>query len=97
MHKENLFCEWTITITTKTNDRINVLNENLRQFKNHKTLSFPLVGTILDQNHENFVVVSIDKVTNNVALICKYFYASVTIKVLGFNNNDKTSIFKRVW
>ena len=81
-------------ITTKIDDRINVLNENICQYNYHGTLSFPVVRTALDQIHENFVKVPIHKGTNNVALICKCFYVSVITKQLGLGNNDKTSFYK---
>ena len=77
------FSEPTNNITTEIDNRINVLNENLRQCKNHGTLSSPVVRTALDQINKNFVVVPIDKETNNVALIYERFYAFVTIKELG--------------
>ena len=80
-------------ITTKIDDRINVLNENICQYNYHGTLSFPAVRTALDQIHENFVKVPIHKGTNNVALICKCFYVSVITKQLGLGNNDKTSFY----
>ena len=81
-------------ITTKIDDGINVLNENICQYNYHGTLSFPAVRTALDQIHENFVKVPIHKGTNNVALICKCFYVSVITKQLGLGNNDKTSFYK---
>ena len=46
---KKLFPEWNNNITTKTDDRINVLNENLHQHKTHDTLSSPTVRTALDQ------------------------------------------------
>ena len=80
-------------ITTKIDDRINVLNENICQYNYHGTLSSPAVRTALDQIHENFVKVPIHKGTNNVARICKCFYVSVITKQLGLGNNDKTSFY----
>ena len=68
----------------------------MRQCKNHDTMSSPIVRTALDQIHENFVVVPNEKATNNVALICKRFYASVITSELGLSNNDKTSTYKEI-
>ena len=81
--KKKLFPEWTNNVTTKTDDRINVLNKNLRWYKTHDTLSSPTVRTALDRTYENFAVVPVDKTKNNVALICKCLYASV------ITNSDK--------
>ena len=66
------------------------------QYKNPDTLSFAIVTTVLDQLHKHFVVVPTDKATNNVALICKRFYASVTTKELGLGNSNKTSNYKKM-
>ena len=44
----------------------------------------------LDNIHKYFVVVSIDKATGNIALVCKRFYASVIIRELELNNNPST-------
>lgn len=63
----SFFFEWTNNITTYIDDGINVLNKNLCQYK-IMTSSSPTVRTVLAQSHENFVVVQIDKATNNVAL-----------------------------
>ena len=93
---KNFFSEWTSNITTKLDDRRNVLNDNLRQYKNPDTLSFAIVTTALDQLHKYFVVVLIDKAVNNVALICKRFYASATTKELGLGNSYKTSNYKKM-
>ena len=87
----------TNNIAIKVDDRIHILNKNLRQYKNHDdTLPSSTVRTTLDQIHENFVVFPIDKATNNFALICKRNNASVITKELGFSNNEKTSTYKEI-
>ena len=43
---------WANNITTKVDDKTNVLNETMRQYKNHDTLPCPTVRTALDQIHE---------------------------------------------
>ena len=60
------------------------------------TQSSPTVRTALNQIHKNFVVLQIDKVANNVALLCKHFYVSVITKELGLGNNDKTSTYEEI-
>ena len=37
-----------------------------------------------------------DNATDNEALICKRFYASVITKELGLSNNNKTSNYKEM-
>ena len=60
------------------------------------TQSSPTVWTALNQIHKNFVALQIDKVANNVALLCKHFYVSVITKELGLGNNDKTSTYEEI-
>lgn len=43
---------WANNITTKVDDKTNVLNETMRQYKNHDTLPSPTVRTAFDQIHE---------------------------------------------
>ena len=70
-------------------------NEKLRYYKSHdNTLSSPTVTTSLGQIHEDFIEVPTNKATNNVALTCERFYASVMTKELGFSS--KTRTFKEI-
>ena len=39
-------------------------------------------------------MVSIDKATGNIALVCKRFYVSVITRKLGSNNNSSTGTYK---
>ena len=55
---------------------------------NRDFLSSPDIKNALDNIHENFVVVPIDKATGNIALACKRFYASVITRELGLSNNS---------
>ena len=52
--------------------------------------------TAFDQIHENFIAVSVDKETKNVAQICKRFYACLISKELGLGKNDKTTTYKEI-
>ena len=57
-------------------------------------LSSPDVKRVLYNIHKDFVVVSIDNSTGNIAFVCKRFYASVITRELGLNNNSSTDIYK---
>ena len=83
---KSFFAEWIITIKGKINDRIIAINNNFQQYKCFDTLSSPDVKQALDDIHQNYIVVPIDKATNNVALVCKRFYASVIVEELGLVN-----------
>ena len=56
-------------------------------------LSSPDVKNSLDNIHEVFVVVPIDKTTGNIDLVCKRFYASVITRELGLSNNSSTDTY----
>ena len=56
-------------------------------------LSSPDVKNSLDNIHEVFVVVPIDKATGNIDLVCKRFYASVITRELGLSNNSSTDTY----
>ena len=66
------------------------LTNKLYTNKHMGCLSSPDVKKALDIIHKDFVVVSIDKATGNIALVCKRFYASVVTRKLGLNNNSST-------
>ena len=51
------------------------------------------VKNSLDNVHEDFVVVPIDKATGNIDLVCKRFYASVITRELGLNNSSSTDTY----
>ena len=63
---------------------------NLYTYKRNDCLSSPDVKNAFHGLHKDFVVVSIDKATWNIALVCKIFYASAIAKELRLNNNSST-------
>ena len=52
--------------------------------------SSPDIKNNLHNIHKDFVVVP-DKTIGNIAFVCRRFYASVTTRELGFNNNSSTN------
>ena len=68
----------------KTDERVSHLTNKLHTNKHRGCLSSP--SHALNNIHEDFVVVPIDKATGNIALVCKRFYASVITRELGLNN-----------
>ena len=78
------FLEWTNNVKMKTDERVSYLTNKLHTNKHRGCLSSP--SHALNNIHEDFVVVPIDKATSNIALVCKRFYASVITRELGLNN-----------
>ena len=58
--------------------------------------SSPDEQNALDNIHKDFVAVSIDKATGNIAIVCIRFYASVITRELGLNNNSSTDTYNNV-
>ena len=69
------------------------LTNKLYAYKHRDCLSSPDVKNALDKIYKDFVVVPIDKVTGNIAFVCKRFYASVITSDLELNNNSFTDTY----
>ena len=70
-----MFLEWTENVKVKLDERMSHLTHKLYANKHLDCLSSPDVKNILDNIHKDFVVVTIDKATGNIALACKRFCA----------------------
>ena len=87
---KSFFLEWTNNFSVKINERMSHLTNKLYKNKHRQCLSSPDVKNALDNIHKDFVVVPIDNVTGNIALVYKRFYASVITEELALNNNSST-------
>ena len=81
------FTQWKMIIIEEIDGRISKLKNSYkqRQFnqQNHNdTLKH------LDLLHQNFVLVPIDKASNNIAFVCKKFYVEVLLKEFGILGNN---------
>ena len=77
-------------LSSPDDKRMSHLTNKLYRNKHMDCLSSPDVKNAWDNTHKDFVVVLTDKVTGNIALVCKRFYASVITRELGLNNNSST-------
>lgn len=59
-------------------------------------LSSPDLKTALNDIHKNFLVIPIDKVTDNTAVVCKRFYTYVTGKELEVSNHSFRDIYIKI-
>ena len=72
-------------------DKINVLQERIKPKEVKSVLKDPVTKQYLEQLHNAFVMVPIDKASNNISLICKKFYVLTLIKEVGLlNSNNPT-------
>ena len=77
----DVFRDWKEKIKLKIDDRISVLAQNTQQ--NFPALKDKNAKKCLSELQEKYVIVPIDKASNNVAFICKRFYALMLCKELG--------------
>ena len=91
---KSFFLEWTNNVKVKIDKRLSHLTNKLYTNKDMDCLSSPDVENALDNIHKDFVVVSIDEATGNIALVCKRLYASAIPRELGLKNNSSTDTYK---
>ena len=84
----NLFTNWRNLILSKIDARITVLRNKTKPQTTKPVLKDPTVKAYLDNLHKNFVIVPIDKASNNVAFVCKRFYITSILDELGIPGNS---------
>ena len=89
-----VFDDWKGTILASIDERISSLtpkrnNSKRSLFQNEATL------LCLSDLHSKYVMVPIDKASNNIAFVCKRFYAQVLLKELGLLG-DSTSTYANI-
>ena len=91
---KSCFLEWSSTVLTLVNDKINLLKNKINTKKVKSVFKDHEVKENVAHLKECFDIVPIDKVTNNVAFICKQFYVKVLVDELNFpnaNNHNNTT------
>mgnify|MGYP001792462320 CR=1 FL=1 len=96
IHKRE-FSHWKQTLLAKVDEKISVLKSRFKIRHLYKTLLDVKSQEYLHKLQEDFVLVPIDKAANNVAFICKRFYAMILLKELGLLGvpNPTYNIFHR--
>ena len=87
------FRDWRDGINLKMDDRIGSLAQN--QQRNFPVLKDRDAKRCLSELQEKYVIVPIDKAANNVAFVCKRFYAQILCTELGLigpGSNTYTSV-----
>ncbi len=88
--EEEMLTPWKDKILEKVDRKIVSLKTYIRPCKTNPVLKDPEVIEYLKLLHEKYVLVPIDKAANNVAIICKRYYAEVMLKeigIIGTGNN----------
>ena len=71
----------------KVDSRIDYLKSKITPRKTNPVLKRDDVKKYLDHLHKHFVLVPVDKASNNIAIICKRFYVEVILKEIGVLGN----------
>ena len=69
------FSEWKQVILDKLDQKITILKHKVKVRQISKTLSDKNANDCLENLKEKYVLVPIDRAANNVAFVCKRFYA----------------------
>ena len=85
-----VFMNWKNTILSKINSRIASLH-HIKPQSTKPVLKDPEAKAYLDNLHSKFVVVPIDKASNNVAIVCKRFYITSILDELGIPGNSSST------
>ena len=64
-----------------------------KRFYRRMRLSTPKIKDILSKLHEKFVFIPTDKAGNNIAIVCKVFYVTHSMKELGIFGDSSISVF----
>ena len=80
------FQAWKNLILQKVEDKIQFLKARKTIIPTKPVLSDPEVLTYLEELQRHFVIVPIDKASNNFAFICKKYYVSIILKEVGLSD-----------
>ena len=81
---------WKAAILQRVDEKIASLKRKIKPQRSNPVLKQPEVQQYLQELHEKYVLVPIDKAANNVAIICKKHYVDVIIKEIGGNLGTDT-------
>ena len=85
-YPEQTFYSWKNKVLEEVKSKTELLKKRYKPFKTSQVLQDPEVQTYIEQLHRDFVIVPIDKASNNFAFICKYFYITKILQEVGINS-----------
>ena len=78
---------WKNAILNKVDQKISTLKRKIKLLKSNSIFKQAEVTKYLEDLHQKFVLVPIDKAANNIAIVCKKFYVEVILKEIGIIGN----------
>ena len=87
--------EWSGSLLNLVRNRVNKLKKlNRFRYSSKKSiLNKPEIRKYLQELHDRYVFVPTDKASNNIAVICKYYYIKVLLKEIGLFDNKQKSAY----
>ena len=77
------FVEWKRKILQEVKNNIISLKHQIKVHKTNPVLKQDAVIEYLNELHEKYVLIPIDKTTNNIVIICKKYCVTVILKEIG--------------
>ena len=87
---------WISVVSEKIKAKISALKEKKPFDCDKQVLKSTECLDALEQLKDQFVVVPIDKASNNIAFVCKRFYAQVLVSELGLDNKNSCPTYEKV-
>ena len=85
------FHKWKNKIIEKVENKIKICKKKLRFRNLSRSLQDQVTTKYLENIHDNFVIVPIDKATNNIAFICKKYYIERILKEIGLEGSPNAT------
>ena len=89
------FLDWRNCIAERIDSRILSLDTSKRKTRYHSILKSSSTSSCLSLLQSKYVMVPIDKAANNIAFVCKRFYATVLMEELGLSA-ESSSTYTRI-
>ena len=80
------FDDWVNTISQSVDNKIELLENRLEIIEHHSLFKNITSKKCLEELQHNYIMVPIDKAANNIAFVCKRYYAIIILNELGFFN-----------
>ena len=79
----------------------NIISQRTQKIKDKFDSNIQVLKTAqclnaLEDLHNRFVVVPIDKASSNIAFVCKRFYAQVLVSELGLEKSNMCSTYEKI-
>ena len=77
------FTEWKRKVIIEVENKMKYLKQKIKAYRTNPILKQEGVLKYLECLHQKYVLVPIDKASNNIAIICKKFYVQVILREIG--------------